>query len=164
MAKRDRKNRPHKLTDPQLLDWMVEQGVRTDAGCLEWPWLCQAAGYGRICYQGKSKQVHRLAYQIATGESCEGLVVRHRCDNPKCFALEHLELGTMQNNMDDKVMRGRAGLLSNHEVAVMRNLAAYGIPVSTLSRRFSVAYAVARNVIVGATYTHVGGPIRQIAS
>lgn len=35
------------------------------------------------------------------------MVVRHKCDNPQCVNLEHLELGTQLDNITDRDSRGR---------------------------------------------------------
>ena len=37
----------------------------------------------------------------------EGLLVRHKCDNRLCTNLDHLELGTIQDNVQDREDRGR---------------------------------------------------------
>lgn len=34
-------------------------------------------------------------------------MVRHRCDNPPCWKLDHLVLGTASDNSADMVARGR---------------------------------------------------------
>lgn len=88
--------------------------------------------------------------------SLDGLVVRHKCDNPRCINPEHLELGTVQDNIDDRVKRGRgnnpAGAdshrakLTAEEVAQIR--AAY-IPRHKLfgGRALAKLYGVAPSVI-----------------
>lgn len=41
------------------------------------------------------------------GEIPDGLLVRHKCDNRLCVNPEHLELGTIQDNVNDREIRGR---------------------------------------------------------
>lgn len=41
-------------------------------------------------------------------------VVRHTCDNPPCFLLEHLRLGTQDDNVADMVERGRSNRGARH--------------------------------------------------
>lgn len=49
----------------------------------------------------------RIFYKECFGEIPKGMVVRHKCDNPLCINPEHLELGTHQDNTNDKIKRGR---------------------------------------------------------
>ena len=46
---------------------------------------------------------------MCNGPIPDGMVVRHRCDNPPCFRLSHLELGTVADNNNDAAARGHAG-------------------------------------------------------
>jgi len=35
------------------------------------------------------------------------MVIRHKCDNPSCCNIDHLELGTIQDNVNDMMIRNR---------------------------------------------------------
>ena len=67
-------------------------------------------GYGRRRYKGKTTASHRISYceskkvDIAT---IAGFVVMHSCDNPACVNPLHLSLGTHQDNVADRVAKGR---------------------------------------------------------
>lgn len=50
---------------------------------------------------------HRIMWKYKMGEIPDGLIVRHKCDNGLCVNIEHLELGTHQDNSNDTIMRGR---------------------------------------------------------
>lgn len=82
----------------------------SDFQCWEWQGRSNRAGYGRFV----GKMAHRFAYTFFNGPIPEGLIVRHRCDNPKCCNPAHLEVGTHQDNSDDKVKRGRASVGAKH--------------------------------------------------
>lgn len=78
--------------------------------CIEW-YGAKVNGYGIKRYSGKTRKAHRLAYCEAHGlelEDIDGQLVRHSCDNPGCVNPAHLSLGTAWDNMNDKVLRGRA--------------------------------------------------------
>lgn len=78
--------------------------------CHIWLWSTDRCGYGFIQYDGKLRKTHRVAYALANGlemADLDGKIVRHKCDNPHCCNPEHLELGTHQDNEDDKTLRGR---------------------------------------------------------
>ena len=47
----------------------------------------------------------------------EGLVVRHKCDNPPCVNPNHLEVGTQRDNVRDMQERGRGLVGERHPMA-----------------------------------------------
>lgn len=82
-------------------------------GCLEWTRFIDKAGYGRVRYDGESGYVHRFVWEREHGPIPEDLLLRHKCDNPKCADLEHLETGTPADNAKDRDSRGRNGLITH---------------------------------------------------
>lgn len=81
-------------------------------GCTLWTGCRNNMGYGavRVDHGGKGKvhiYAHRFAWMLLNGPIPDGLIVRHRCDTPACVNPEHLELGTMKDNSQDMVKRGR---------------------------------------------------------
>lgn len=79
-----------------------------NSGCLLWFGCTDGFGYGRIRAEGGvKKRVHRLVYEMQCEPIPEGLIVRHRCDTPACVNPEHLLLGTLADNVQDKVDRDR---------------------------------------------------------
>lgn len=75
--------------------------------CIEWTGSRAYNGYGFRRIDGKLHRVHRLAWQQARGPIPPGLYVLHRCDNPPCYNIEHLFLGTHSENMADMHAKGR---------------------------------------------------------
>ena len=65
---------------------------RTSGGCIVWTKRKTAAGYGQIRHEGRSRAVHRLAWEIERGIPPSGMMVNHVCGNRACFNLDHLEL------------------------------------------------------------------------
>lgn len=88
----------------------IEQHTEWSGECLEWaPDRRDRDGYGRVGVRTFPTRAHRLAYETYTGAPIpDGLVVRHRCDNPPCVRREHLHLGTNADNQRDKVERRRS--------------------------------------------------------
>lgn len=79
-----------------------------NSGCWLWIGAQITAGYGAFTKKRKVTYAHRAAYEAANGiGSAAGLVVRHRCDTPACVNPDHLEIGTYQDNSNDKYERGR---------------------------------------------------------
>ncbi len=73
-------------------------------------------------------KAHRFAYELTRGPVPEGLHVLHDCpggDNPACCNERHLWLGTNDDNVADKVAKGRQAKGEGH-AAVMRRAAARG--------------------------------------
>lgn len=75
--------------------------------CWEWTASRFTNGYGQFTINGRPIGSHRFAYMDTYGPIPKGLLVRHTCDNRLCCNPSHLLLGTPQDNMNDKVERGR---------------------------------------------------------
>jgi hypothetical protein len=79
---------------------------KVESGCWKYQGHLDKGGYGYI-RDGKKELVHRVAYRHFRGTIPEGIFVCHTCDNPSCCNPKHLFLGTPNDNMQDKVHKGR---------------------------------------------------------
>ena len=75
--------------------------------CIEWTGSTDGHGYGQRRISGKLYAVHRLVWAEANGPIPDGVVIRHKCDNPPCYNLDHLEPGTKKDNTQDMIARNR---------------------------------------------------------
>jgi hypothetical protein len=73
-----------------------------------WPWNAGLVrGYGAGTFQKRRYKATRVVLERKLGEPLGDRLALHTCDNPKCCNPQHLYAGTPQQNMDDKVKRGR---------------------------------------------------------
>ena len=75
-----------------------------------WEWLAShdGSGYGRFYSNSKYEGAHRIAYMMTyKKEIPKGICVCHRCDNPTCVNPNHLWLGTIADDIADKVSKDR---------------------------------------------------------
>lgn len=78
-----------------------------NSGCWLWTGATDELGYGKLMYRRRKLRVHRVSYELHYGSIPDGLLVCHRCDTRLCANPEHLFLGTIKDNMDDKIKKGR---------------------------------------------------------
>ena len=87
-------------------------------GCLVWFGDKDPNGYGRVRARSVAANymgAHRRMYELHHGPIPDGLVVRHKCDNPACINIAHLELGTHKDNNVDKYERNRANHVTGED-------------------------------------------------
>ncbi len=134
-----------------------------DTECIEWGRHRNAQGYG-TAYDPDTKtteRVHRTAWRRARGPIPKGLHVLHKCDNPPCYNVDHLFLGTQKQNMDDKRNKGRdihaagethgSSKLTAEQVTSIRERYRPGNGL-TLGREFGVHKSTIARVAKGVTW------------
>jgi len=85
---------------------IFDRVIKNKNGCWEWQGALRS-GYGAIKIEGKTKAIHRLSWELNYGEIPKGLLVCHKCDNPKCINPGHLFLGTHNDNAKDAYNKNR---------------------------------------------------------
>lgn len=83
--------------------------------------------YSNLKHEGRTTGLHKASYQFYVGEVPAGLQVCHTCDNGHCYNPKHLFLGTGQDNMTDKVKKGRCPRGENHGRAIITESQALAI-------------------------------------
>ena len=81
-----------------------------NTGCWLWTGATKEHGYGVIGLgrrdEGTAK-AHRVAWRLYRGDIPKGECILHRCDQPLCVNPNHLFCGTLSDNMQDCVRKGR---------------------------------------------------------
>ena len=115
--------------------------------------------YGR--HEGESAP--RIAYELFHNYRFRtGDVVRHSCDRPACCNPAHLFVGTLQDNVDDRVRRGRsaygerngrAKLTGDQVLAIYRD----ADPYSKIAARFGVEKTTVGDIKAGRNWAWLTG-------
>lgn len=134
-----------------------------NSGCWLWTGYATGSGYGATRRAGKWVLAHRLSYELHTSAIDSGTVVRHRCDNPICVNPDHLEIGSVGDNVRDSVRRGRisrgedrpAAKLTVAQVIAIRALHADGIPNRVVAERYGISADNVRLIARRKAWRHV---------
>lgn len=82
--------------------------INETTDCWEWQNATNNIGYGMFRWtKGVMRTAHRVSYELFKGPIPKGMVVCHKCDNPKCVNPNHLWAGTMKDNYKDMLDKGR---------------------------------------------------------
>jgi len=134
----------------------------TESGC----WECtshKADSHGYIKVRVNKKQVylHRIVYEERFGELKKDIVVRHKCDNPKCINPDHLVEGTYADNSKDMINRNRsmqgvknrAAMLTEQQVLeIFANKTDTNVK---LAQKYNVVNGTIRAIRIGKTWKHI---------
>lgn len=131
--------------------------------CIEWTAGRNKLGYGRKRVGKHIRYVHRLAWEEAHGPIPDGLIVRHDCDNPSCYNVEHLRLGTYADNNRDMAERGRNRRGVSHPNAklndeAVRLIRASSDPQEVIAKRLNVSQSVVSQIRRRLTWNQINVP------
>ena len=122
-------------------------------------------GAGRIsthCLEGgyKSRVAHRVLWEAYNGPLPARMKVLHRCDVPNCVNINHLFLGTQQDNMTDMVMKGRhksrTKKVSDEQIADILSRFSRGEAQADLCKEYGVSPSWMSTVVRGLRRTKLG--------
>lgn len=155
--------RQYKRTAVELRLWTKIDTSAGDDKC--WPFLGAKTkrGYGKVGEDGYTRLAHRLMFAWAHRPIDESVIVMHKCDNPSCCNPEHLSAGSLSDNTQDMISKGRHFTPWRGEAAPQSKLTeeqVREIRDSPLGyRRLARAYGVNRCTIGaikrGTTWRHV---------
>jgi hypothetical protein len=148
-------------------------------GCWLWSGKTDSDGYGTLRFPG-GRTTHRLAWILENGPIPSGLQVLHRCDVPACCRPSHLRVGTSQDNVADRIARGRSrtptgdahwtrrnphliprgetksqAKLTASKVRKMRRLHAKGTKLTVIATQFGIHYQHAFRIVHRLRWAHV---------
>lgn len=103
------------LTESQRAAWDAKILLpTTEGGCHLWIASLTRKGYGNLRIGRDTFMAHRVAYMLHCGPIPEGMCVCHRCDVRNCVRPDHLFLGTNEDNVADRVAKGRTAKGDKH--------------------------------------------------
>lgn len=130
-----------------------------------WPFSTDTKhGYGTFTLDGRKQMAHRVAFYLTHGRWPMPHCL-HSCDNPPCCNPAHLSEGTHEENMRQKIERGRAGCLAGEEhpsarltkaqIEEARQLRDQGWKLSDLGKRYGVSTGTIGRILQGRSWASV---------
>lgn len=131
-----------------------------------WLWLgtyTTRGNYASFCakYQGVTfYRGHRFSWHIHNGPIPKGKFVLHKCDNPWCTNPEHLWLGDNDDNMADKIEKGRHRPGEQHGMAKITEkdvefIRSCDLTAKQLAKRFGLHDGTIYNIRNGKSWRHL---------
>lgn len=124
--------------------------------CIEWQGALNNKGYGQVRRKGRTLLAHRVLLADSGVEVPANVVVRHKCDNPRCVNPLHMELGTQSQNMRDHLLRGQRNRqlkLTPAQVLEVRTRLAGGATQAAVARHFNVKPCTVNDIVQGRTWS-----------
>lgn len=148
------------LTPEQIARFWTK--VDKSGECWLWTGARKHGNYGHLSLNGRFVGAHRVAYFLVHGIDPQALAVCHHCDNPPCVRPDHLFLGTIRDNHQDMIQKGRQALpprrageangqarLTADDIKQIRALYAAGDRQKSIARRFGISRSQVGNIVRG---------------
>ena len=146
-------------------EMLLSSYVECESGCWHWTRGFLPNGYGEFSYRDSTGNhaftAHRVFAEMLGGLKIYGMTVLHSCDNRACVNPAHLSVGSAQDNIDDKVAKGRQtrgsdisfSKLSREQVLHIRRRGAEN--QRALAAEFGVSQAAISYVLLRKVWKHV---------
>jgi hypothetical protein len=129
-----------------------------DTGCWIWTASPGADGYGQFRVFGTMNRANRASYLLFKGPIPKGLHVLHNCpcgDNHQCVNPDHLYIGTNNDNVLDKIEKGRQlrgeqigdSKLTPNDVEIIRHMYSNKHRFSVTQQSLADMFGVCQNQI-----------------
>ncbi len=161
------------MTPSDLVRFQQKYMVDQDTGCWIWIGSRGRGEYGQFSLNGRTEWAHRAIFEHHHGPIPNGLFVCHNCpsgDNPSCVNPDHLYLGTAQDNMDDKVAKGRqshfggsnpgesnpSSILKEEDVIMIRELyKTRQFSQTEIACYYGISQSQVSSIVTGRNWSHV---------
>jgi|SRR6185369_10172253 len=149
--------------------------IRGNNECWPWKGFRNNQGYGRTWINDCGYYAHRVIFNLANpgvidlrspkNKGSHGFIM-HSCDNPSCCNPDHLKVCTHQENMDDKVAKGRQtkwtdstnsprAKLSQEDVFDIRIKKRNGATLKSIALLYGVSRSSISHCVYGRSYQDV---------
>lgn len=130
------------MIDPKIRFWKKVDKKGKDE-CWNWKGaIINKSGYGRFDSNkfGVIVYAHRYSYELVNGKLSKGMCALHKCDNPGCVNPNHLFVGTMKDNTQDCIKKGRhiSTFGENNPISKLNNKEVLKIVCLYKSNRYTV--------------------------
>jgi HNH endonuclease len=135
--------------------------------CWIWIGAADGKGYGILTWNGIGARATKVAYELEIGPVPEGAHMLHACDTPACVRPSHLRPGSHNENVADKVAKGRqtrgiavntAKLTEDHVRAIRAAYdqaeVKYGV-VKALAAQYGVQVLAIHRIVARTTWKHL---------
>lgn len=147
----------------EVLERFYKKVSPSKTGCNEWiASFDKGTGYGKFRLNGENANAHRAHWLLVNGKILKGQFVLHKCDNRKCVKLDHLFLGTHQDNVRDCVSKNRHAKgstlkrsnLKEKDIPIIRILGCFH-PQKLLASIFGVSNITIHEILKRKTWKHI---------
>ncbi len=151
------KTGPKPRTLQEAWDYMIQNSVK-DGDCI----LYQKSrpvgiGYRFIRAGGLSWYAHHLAFFLAGKKLQSGQIRRHTCDKASCINADHIIAGTHQDNIRDKIERGRGPMGETHyrsrlTIEDVREIRQSELNYTQLGEKYNISRGAIHNIKSGRSW------------
>lgn len=157
--------------DATVARFRDKQIVRGDDECWAWSASFKAKGYGQFVCPVRRRPISssRFALELHLGRELRpGRHALHTCDNPPCTNPAHLYEGTLSDNTQDSLRRGRFGNGKGQSFNVgsrngnaklteadIRAIRSSDLPCEELAATYSITESNLDYILRGKTWRHV---------